>query len=233
MPLVPEVVMVEVRRFEGSGGAFLLVHAVGNVPTSGWSGLRLSPRYDATPPADGRWDFDFQADPPSAPVLEVVLAVSVEGVFAAPEWARDVRVHAGNNSLSATEFEPARAVRSLAHRFEPIGRQGAALVRQDLASFDENPVPIGFGASFDHIEMKKLRHTLSLTIEGPDSSAIHRRLVEATAMGLVANIARAHALGGGALYAAISALLARLQRHLGDAFDVRIDDRTDWIACRA
>ena len=64
MPLVPEVVMVEVRRFEGADGAFLLVHAVGNVPTSGWSGLRLSPRYDAKPPADGRWDFEFQADPP-------------------------------------------------------------------------------------------------------------------------------------------------------------------------
>ena len=232
MPLIPEVMMVEVRRFDAAGGAFLLVHALGNVPTSGWSGLRLAPTYYAAPPADRLWEFEFHADPPHDLVLEVVLPVSAEGLFAAPEWARGVRVHAGNNSLAATEFEPATPVRSLAHRFDPAARPAAVLVRQDLASFDDGASPIGFGADFGRIRMKNLRHRLTLTIAGPDEAEIRRCLAETAGRGRVAAIVAAYATGGGAISATVSALLLQLQDDLGPAFDIRVDDRADWIEWR-
>ncbi len=229
MSLVSEVTTVEVRRFDGASGALLFVHAFGNVPTSGWSGVRLMPRFYVVPPADGLWEFDFQADPPAGLVLEVVLPVSAEGVFALPNWARGVRVQATHNSITATEFEPATLARSRAQRFVPLARTGTVLVRQDLISFDDSFNPIGFCSGFGHIKMKKLHHTLTLTIEGPDEAKARSCLAEATAAGVVAAVVAVYATGGGALSAAISAFLAQLKGCLGDAFEVRVDDHSDWI----
>ncbi|MCZ8072977.1 MAG: hypothetical protein O9341_02485, partial [Paucibacter sp.] len=107
-------------------------------------------------------------------------------------------------------------------------RPKGVLYRQDIASYDDSFNPIGF-CGFGSIKMKKLHHTLTLTVDGPDEAKIRRCVEEAMAVGLVAAIVAAFVTGGGALSAAVSAFLTQLEGCLGDSFSVRIDDRSEWV----
>ena len=225
---VSEVTKVDVLRFAGIGGDLLLIHAVGDVPTSGWSGFRLAPRYPFIAAPDGIWEFDFVADPPGGLVLEVVLQVSATTVVAAPDGVRAIKVYAADGSITSSDFVAATPTRNLEPRRLSAPKAGTVLVKQDLVSYDDSFNPIGFCSGF-HVKMKKLHHTLALSVEGPDEGRIRNCVAEATGIGLIAAIVAVYATGGGALSAAIAAFVSSLEDCLGNAFTVRVDDHSDWI----
>lgn len=238
MSLVHKIVHVSANILDLPGALSLLeIAALGEVTTTGWTHPRLSPVYYVTPPADGVWDFEFHADPPSGVVAPVIRPVGALFLGPAPEWCKGVRIHAATNNV---EDSARRADRLEATPWATPSAvaDGRVIVNQTLAAYDDSIQPTGtihwkndgpFGAPMPHIEMKKLHHELVLTIEGPDEDSIRDCICKATAAGLIAAIVAAIASGGGALHAAISAALATIERCLGDGFSVRISDRSHWI----
>lgn len=110
----------------------------------------------------------------------------------------------------------------------------AALVDEVIGVFDDSFQPTG-NTKFDpwpHLEMKKLRHELHLTIEGPDDGAAAARncLNQALGAGLIAAVGTAFlGVGIGATAAAWEAASATLLTCLGGQFSTRLDDRSNWI----
>lgn len=241
MSLIYKVVQVSAHILQPPGDTPKLeISALGEVTSTGWTRPRLNPVFYVTPPADGVWDFEFQADPPHGMAAQVILPVGALYLGVAPEWCKGVRVHAASNAIEAE----AKPLHPLAKAAPPPTRAAAAAARglvsvqQSLATYDDSFQPTGtihwkndgpFGTPMPHLEMKKLRHDLTLTIEGPDEDRIRGCIRQAAAVGLIAAIVAAIATGGGALHAAISAALAALEQCLGDGFSVRIDDQSHWI----
>jgi hypothetical protein len=209
----------------------LSINATGTVPTTGWTALRLVPRYYVMPPRDGLWDFDFIGDRPQGIVGQVVLPVAAHSWVYAPQWCRGVRIHSASNSVEATP----------AHENPPLmlsepdvtgsrARAGHVIHRQTIATFDDSIQPTG-RTKFDpwpHLEMKKLHHELELIVEGPDEAQIVSCIRKAAAAGLIAAIVAAFITGGAALPAAISAFLTELKNCLGDTFTARVDNHSHW-----
>lgn len=82
------------------------------------------------------------------------------------------------------------------------------------------------------IEMKKLRHELTLTVEGPESGAAAARecVQRAAQAGLLGAVAGAFVgVGLGATTGAWAAAQAELVRCMGEQFSARIDDNSHWI----
>jgi hypothetical protein len=225
---IPEITAAEFLKFPDVGGGKLFVFASGEVETSGWSGVRLSQRFYVRPPDDGLLEFDLEGHPPAGLVLEVVLPVSAYAVMGVPNWFKGVKVYAAHGNIVVTEGRQSELKRH-EHASALAPRGSKALVRQDLVSYDDSFNPIGFCSGFGHIHMKKLHHTLTLTIEGPDEARIRHCVEEATTAGLVAAIVAVYATGGGALSAAVTAFLSQLQGCLGDSFAARVDDHSEWI----
>lgn len=208
----------------------LVVVALGDVPTTGWSHIRLSPRYYVAPPADGIWDFDFIGDEPTGVVGQVILPVAAEIVVPYPAWCTGARVYSATNNITAKVGPITATVLASAVNAQAALAAGHVIHRQIIASFDDSFQPTG-RTKFDpwpHLEMKKLHHELELVVEGPDESKIKDCIARAAAAGLIAAIIAALATGGAALPAAISAFLAALQNCLGNHFTVRIDNHSHW-----
>ncbi|MGY3530869.1 MULTISPECIES: hypothetical protein [Bradyrhizobium] len=208
----------------------LVVVALGDVPTTGWSHIRLSPRYYIAPPADGIWDFDFVGDEPTGVVGQVILPVAAEIIVPYPAWCTGVRVHSASNNITANVGPVAATLLASAANEQAALAPMPAIHRQIVASFDDSFQPTG-RTKFDpwpHLEMKKLRHELELVVEGPDEQKIKDCVARASAAGLIAAIIAAFATGGAAMPAAISAFLAALQNCLGAKFTVRIDNHSHW-----
>ncbi|MDB5469780.1 MAG: hypothetical protein JWR84_1340 [Caulobacter sp.] len=236
--LIHKVVQVSANILQLPGGAALLeIAALGEVSTTGWSHPRCAPVFYVRPPADGIWDFEFQADPPTGIVAPLIRPVGALYLGSAPDWCKGVRVHAATNAIE----DAARLVERLetASQPGPVAASAArVIVRQTLATYEDSIQPTGtihwkndgpFGTPMPHVEMKKLHHGLVLTIEGPDEDKIRDCISKAVAAGLIAAIVAAAAGGGGALGAAISAALAALEQCLGDGFSVRVNDLSHWI----
>jgi hypothetical protein len=220
----------------------LFVVATGKVPTSGWSGCRLSPRYYVTPPKDGVWDFDMLADEPTGIVAQVVLPISAHTLINnPPSWVRGIRVHSETNSAEASinrqpaATAPARFALATATRADDNKK---AIFNQTIAGWDDSHQPTGtiiwindgpFGTPNPHIEMKKLEHRLVLTVEGPDEPAIRRCVERAATAGLFAAIVAVVVTGGGALAAAIGAAIAELKSCLGGSAMVKIENNSHWV----
>ena len=80
----------------------LAIWAVGSVTSSGWTNARLSPYYYITPPADGIYDFDLEATPPTGIALAVISPIAATLVVPTlPSWLKGVRIHASANNLQA------------------------------------------------------------------------------------------------------------------------------------
>lgn len=209
----------------------LVVVAQGEVPTTGWTHIRLSPRYYVTPPADGVWDFDLIGDEPTGIVATVILPVTAEIIVPHPAWCTGVRVHAATNNMTAKVHALTAVARTPTAAAKAALAPGHVIYRQVIASFDDSFQPTG-RTKFDpwpHIEMKKLHHELELIIEGPDEQKIRDCVTRAAAAGLIAAIVAAFATGGAALPAAISAFLAALESCLGNSFTVRIENHSHWV----
>jgi hypothetical protein len=99
-------VQVRITRTEPP---WLVIHAMGRVPTTGWSNGQLSKHVHVTPPADGIQGFDFVAQMPASDqaVLDVLTPISAQlecpKVDIANYWGqgmplKGIRVHAVSNA---------------------------------------------------------------------------------------------------------------------------------------
>ncbi len=204
----------------------LHVAALALAPTSGWSGAWLSPRYYVMPPADGVWEFDFQASPPGGIVLQVVTPIVAHGWYACPEWAKKVKV-IGENAVEADIFE-AEIVMCPELSTKALHDKKQVVWRKELASFDDSFNIIGHCGGLS-LKMKKLHHTLTVVVVGPDDHSVEKCFKEALGLGLVAAIVAAFITGGAALNAAVAAFVTRFAKCLGDEFEVRMEDKSEWI----
>jgi hypothetical protein len=87
-------------NIEKSDPPQLVLHAIGKVNSSGWSGPNLVPRVYVIQPTDGIQDFDFYAKPPAGKVLWVVTPVAAETTIVLERWISGIRVHSATNSLT-------------------------------------------------------------------------------------------------------------------------------------
>jgi hypothetical protein len=225
MQLIDKITNAQVYEYnDGYSSDFLLVHAEGEVSTSGWSRFRLVPRYYVNPPKDGIWDFDVIGDQPSGNVLQVILSVSAFDVFLKPNWAIGVRIHSVSNDMTAAIVKSAAAV---------VGfTLSTPLYRRDLAQFDDSIQPTGtihWSGITPHVEMKKLHHTLTLVIEGPDQNDMDRCFHQAATAAVIAAIVAAYATGGLGLSAAVDAFIGALTACLGANYSVRVDNHANWV----
>lgn len=78
----------------------LLIAAQGEVPNGGYTNARLDPWHYLTPPADGIYAFNFVADPPTGPSLQVISPVhgQFQWVDFPPE-VKGVRIHGQFNHV--------------------------------------------------------------------------------------------------------------------------------------
>jgi hypothetical protein len=90
----------------------LIITASGTVNSTGWTQPRLRPRFNIHfPPANGIYEFDFVADPPTGPVLWVMTSVKAGYIMdPMPGNLKAVIVHSCTNSieepLMQTQPEP-------------------------------------------------------------------------------------------------------------------------------
>lgn len=117
----------------------------------------------------------------------------------------------------------------------------AILHKDTIAIFDDSFQPTGtihwkndgpWGLPNPHIEMKKLRHELVLTIEGPEDlkDAAENCLRQGAIAGAVsALIASFIGAGIGATGAAWAAFQTAFIACAGNQIQIRIDDSSHWI----
>lgn len=111
----------------------------------------------------------------------------------------------------------------------------AVLVSKTIAVFDDSFQPTGaihMQGINPHIEMKKLRHELSLTVEGPDDlkDAVAGCLKQAAvAAALTAVVAAFSGVGISATSAAWSIFETSFIGCTGHQVTARIDDKSHWI----
>ncbi|MCG7497736.1 hypothetical protein MHO82_12765 [Vibrio sp. Of7-15] len=79
--------------------AQLIVHGVGKVNSSGWSGGKLIPWTYVDQPQDGILDFDFIATAPSGFVLLVISPIEGIGKIQLEDWITGIRVHSSTNKV--------------------------------------------------------------------------------------------------------------------------------------
>jgi hypothetical protein len=237
--------MVRIRRvvgaeafvlFPASGPRLLAVQALGEATTSGWTHPRLVPAVHAAPPVDGVWDFAFVADPAHGVVLSKASPIATDWLGPFPNWCRGVRIHAAaNEACSGLEDDREGRVGDFASSFEISGvgeraiASEAEVFRLTLCVHEDGFRPTGaihHSGGLPRVEMKKLRHRLVLTVEGPDRAAIENGLARAAVKSAVATAA---ASGGAVLQTAMSEALARLIDHLGPGYAARIEDQSHWI----
>lgn len=118
----------------------------------------------------------------------------------------------------------------------------ATLVDRQIAVFDDSFQPTGtihwrndgpFGLPNPHVEMKKLRHELHLTIDGPNdlSGAVQQCLQQSLIAGLITGLAAAFLGAGlGATGPAWNAFQAAFINCAGHQVTTRIDDKSHWIS---
>ena len=80
----------------------LIICVIGSATTSGWSRVELGAWVYITPPADGIYDFDLMAAPPTGIALDVITPVAVATAFPKPPVGlKGVRIHASANKIEA------------------------------------------------------------------------------------------------------------------------------------
>jgi hypothetical protein len=231
MKHVAQVEQVQVHQFSDDFQEFAAVVAFGQVSTTGWTHIRLSPRFYISPPADGIWDLDLLGDPPVGIVGQVVLPVSAQDVFFAPTWFQGVRVHSASNDVVA-HASHSKITRQKAPVFAAKPHiAGHVIIHHNLISFDDSIKPTGihWHGVTPHIRMKKLHHELVLTVEGPDEGRIKECINAAIAAALLSAIAESIVTGCTTLPASVSAFLSTITGCLGNSYTARINDKTHWI----
>ena len=219
MSHVNEVQWIDACRFDGASGPMLLVQALGEVPTSHWSDIRLAPRYAPAEPPDGLMEFDFMARAPSGRVLDCSLKVTASILIACPAWLGSVKVYAATNSETMARVRTGEELGTM--NLPPTTAIESSLGEQPLAVYEDH-----FHA---HGPRRRLRHQLTLNIEGPDSRRIAQCMEDVAASRVAAAVAAASSCGGEALSVAIGELMVWLRGDLGSGYAIRFDDQARWI----
>jgi hypothetical protein len=102
MAEVMKVVDVDLKILK-SNPPQLHISAIGLVNSGGWTNPRLEPRIYVQFPPDGIQDFDFVADPPQGPAIQVILPVAASELWENPplDKLKGVRIHSATNSIVA------------------------------------------------------------------------------------------------------------------------------------
>lgn len=80
----------------------LNITALGQVNSGGWTNPQLGMHQYVMSPADGIQAFDFTAESPNGPVIEVITPISATfDLESPPSWLKGVRVHALSNYKEA------------------------------------------------------------------------------------------------------------------------------------
>ena len=110
-----------------------------------------------------------------------------------------------------------------------------------IAIFDDSFQPTGtihwpndgpFGIPTPHVEMKKLRHELTLTVEGPEDlrAAVEDCFKQAAVSAAIAAVIGSFVGAGiGATGAAWETFQTQFIACAGNQIQVRIDDQSHWI----
>jgi len=110
----------------------------------------------------------------------------------------------------------------------------AILYQNTIAVFDDSFQPTGveWDGWVPHVKMKKLRHELTLTVEGPDDlgGAVQNCIQQGTIAAAVAAIAASFIGAGiGATGPAWTAFQATFIQCAGEQVQMRLDDKSHWI----
>ena len=217
-----EVSVVQAWSMDRGADAWLLVRASGEADSAGWLDPRLSPRFYATPPADGVWEFDLVGEPPHGRVPALPRSVSAERLLGCPPWLQGVRVYAAAGSLvSAVLPMGPLAMVDASTALRPPCRSGVQVAHL-LAQFDE-PVALPEDARRTAAGLRR-RHRLTVTLDGPLLADIHHALAEAALPAAVLRDCYRADSDARDFFDATAALLATLRQHLGTAYRVHLDD---------
>ena len=76
----------------------LVVHALGQVNSTGWTSGTLIPWVYIDQPSDGIMDFDFVATRPSGVVLWMLSPIDGSNTITMEQWIKGVRIHSVSGS---------------------------------------------------------------------------------------------------------------------------------------
>jgi hypothetical protein len=101
MSRVYRILSVDIKLLK-SFPPVLAISALGQVSSSGWTNPQLSPWIYITPPADGIYDFDFIATPPTEISLPAFFPIAAVATWPDPPTGlKGVRIHATSNAMEA------------------------------------------------------------------------------------------------------------------------------------
>lgn len=84
----------------------LYVKAIGEVPTGGYTNVKLERAIYVTPPKDGIQDYFLKAVPPSGPAIAVISQVeSIDLWHDFPSWVKGIRMHGVKDGIVVIKFE--------------------------------------------------------------------------------------------------------------------------------
>ncbi|WP_339730941.1 hypothetical protein [uncultured Gimesia sp.] len=85
----------------------LYVKAIGEVPTGGYTNVKLERAIYVTPPKDGIQDYFLKAIPPSGPAITVISQVEAIDLWHGfPGWVKGIRMHGVKDGIVVIKFEP-------------------------------------------------------------------------------------------------------------------------------
>lgn len=77
----------------------VVICAIGEVPTSGWTNGKLTPWMYVVPPEDGIQDFSFIANAPLDISLSVITPITGGITWVQSDWMKGIRIHSSTNSI--------------------------------------------------------------------------------------------------------------------------------------
>ncbi|MCS6866461.1 MAG: hypothetical protein RMJ56_04805 [Gemmataceae bacterium] len=84
----------------------LTLTAVGQVPTGGWTGAKLTPRKTTTPPKDGIYEFDLTAIRPDGIVTQALSKVTAKYEWENPPAdIKGVRIYGAGDGIKTITFD--------------------------------------------------------------------------------------------------------------------------------
>ncbi len=84
----------------------LTLTAVGQVPTGGWTGAKLTPRKTTTPPKDGIYEFDLTAIRPDGIVTQALSKVTAKYQWNNPPAdLKGVKIYGAGDGIKTIRFD--------------------------------------------------------------------------------------------------------------------------------
>ncbi|HEY1192233.1 MAG TPA: hypothetical protein VGE74_31705 [Gemmata sp.] len=98
--------VIEVKHEFDKDKKKLTLTAVGQVPTGGWSGAKLTPRKTKEAPKDGIYEFDLTAVRPNGIVTQVISRVKASHTWENPPAdIKGVKVHGTGEGTKTIQFD--------------------------------------------------------------------------------------------------------------------------------